>query len=151
MSRLRGPLLLLLVVGRVSAQEEARLPTFSSGIQLITVDAVVLDERGRPFRGLTAQDFALTEGGKAQEVVSFEAFDLAAEGDEEPGRPSPVATNLRPARAGARAFVVLVDDLGLSPANVPPLVQSLQRFLTQGFVFGDEVTLATTSGSLWWS
>jgi VWFA-related protein len=151
MFRRLASLAMLLVAVRLQGQEEARLPTFPSGVQIVTVDAVVLDEQGRAVRGLTAQDFALTEDGKAQDIASFEAFDLAEEAEEEPGRPSPVATNLRPARGGARAFVVLVDDNGLSPSNLPPLAQALQRFLGQGFIEGDEVTLATTSGSLWWS
>ncbi|HEY5907948.1 MAG TPA: hypothetical protein VIZ31_07870, partial [Vicinamibacteria bacterium] len=151
MFRRLGSLAMLLVAVRLQGQEEARLPTFSSGVQIVTVDAVVLDEQGRAVLGLTAQDFALTEDGKAQEIASFEAFDLAEEAEEEPGRPSPVASNLRPARGGARAFVVLVDDNGLSPSNLPPLAQALQRFRGQGFIEGDEVTLATTSGSLWWS
>jgi VWFA-related protein len=149
MLRVALPFLLLPPV--LWAQEPAQVPVFPSAVELITVDAVVLDESGLPVRGLAREDFALREDGKPQDIASFEAFDLggAPEG-EETRRPSPVATN-RPARTGARAFVVLVDDLGLTPQNLPHLATALARFLETGFRDGDEVTLATTSGDVWWS
>jgi VWFA-related protein len=124
---------------------------FPSRVQLVTVDAVVLDKTGRPVRGLTREDFALTEDGRPQEIATFEAFDFADRAEEAPAPTSIVATNLHPPHAGGRAFVLLIDDLGLTAQNMSPLVKALARFLEGAFGDGDEVTLATTSGSLWWS
>ena len=63
------------IMATALAQEPRDVPTFSSGTELVTVDAVVLDDHGRPVRGLTSQDFALAEDGKPQAIVSFEPFD----------------------------------------------------------------------------
>src|SRR5215470_7178046 len=67
------------------------LPTFPSQVELITVDAVVLDAAGRPVPGLTKDDFVVKEDGRVQEVQSFEAF--VAEPAEAPSAPPVVATN----------------------------------------------------------
>ena len=53
-------------------------PTFPTGIELITVDAVVVDDKGRPVDGLTRDDFFLQEDGKPQEIANFEAIALPA-------------------------------------------------------------------------
>jgi VWFA-related protein len=142
---------LLLATSSLHSQEPNQVPVFPSRVQLVTVDAVVLDKAGRPVHGLTREDFALTEDGRPQEIASFEAFDFADRAEEEPAPTSSVATNLHPPRAGGRAFVLLIDDLGLTVQNMSPLIKALARFLEGAFADGDEVTLATTSGSLWWS
>lgn len=141
----------LLAPSFLHSQEPNPVPVFPSRVQLVTVDAVVLDKTGRPVHGLTREDFALTEDGKPQEIATFEAFEFPDHAEEEPAPTSIVATNLRPPRAAGRAFVLLVDDLGLTVQNMSPLVKALARFLEGAFGDGDEVTLATTSGSRWWS
>ena len=141
--------LVLALPSLVGAQE--KVPVFRSAVELITVDAVVLDKAGRPVRGLKAEDFEITEGGKPQEVTSFEAVDLGDRPAAEPAASSPVATNLRSPRIPERAVVILVDDLGLAPPEIPPLVKALTHLMEGAFGTGDEVTLGSTSGLLWWS
>jgi len=141
-----------LVAGFANAQERRDVPTFPARTELVTVDAVVLDSAGRPVRGLTAQDFSLSEDGKAQAIVSFEAFDLGA--GMQPvaaSTPGPVATNLRPTRATASTFVLLVDDMSLAPSRQETVRTALTRFLTDGVRDGDELIYATTSGDAWWT
>jgi VWFA-related protein len=137
----------------IGAQERRDVPTFPARTELVTVDAVVLDSAGRPVRGLTAQDFTLSEDGRPQAIVSFEAFDLGT--GPEPAAPNappgPVATNLRPARATASTFVLLVDDMSLAPSRQETVRMALTRFLTDGVRDGDELIYATTSGDAWWT
>jgi VWFA-related protein len=140
------------VAALAGAQEPREVPTFSSRTELVTVDAVVLDDRGRPVRGLTAQDFALSEDGKPQPIVSFEAFDLGAGGEAATAAPpGPVVTNVGPARPGASSFVLLVDDMSLAPSRQETVRTALTRFLTGGVRAGDELIFATTSGDAWWT
>jgi hypothetical protein len=58
-----GPALLLGLGGggtsAGSAQERQALPTFPSAVELITVDAVVVDSAGRPVAGLARDDFVV--------------------------------------------------------------------------------------------
>jgi VWFA-related protein len=125
-------------------------PTFPSQVELVTVDAIVLSEKGRPVRGLTREDFALSEDGKPQEIVSFEAFDGAEAAEEAPSDASPVASNARVPDDRAGAFVLLVDDLGIDARRLPRLLEAVSGMLQSSFRAGDEVTLVTASGSLWW-
>jgi len=53
-----------------SPQASAAPPAFPSQVELITVDAVVLDRAGRPVSGLTKDDFEVEEDGKGQDVPS---------------------------------------------------------------------------------
>ncbi len=135
------------------AQEPRDVPTFPSRTELVTVDAVVLDEQGRPARGLTAQDFALAEDGKPQEIVTFEAFDpgVGHEVAETRAALGPVATNVGSGRTGGSTFVLLVDDMSLAPSRQEALTTALGRFLADGVRTGDELIFATTSGDAWWS
>ena len=137
----------------VGAQERRDVPTFPARTELVTVDAVVLDSAGRPVRGLTAQDFSLSEDGKPQAIVTFEAFDLGTGAEPAAARAplGPGATNLRPARATASTFVLLVDDMSLAPSRQETVRTALTRFLTDGVRDGDELIYATTSGDAWWT
>ena len=61
------------------AQERpAQLPTFGATAEAITVDVVVLDRDGRPVTDLRRDEFTLSEDGRPQEIVAFEARALAA-------------------------------------------------------------------------
>jgi VWFA-related protein len=142
-----------LVAGFANAQERRDVPTFPSRTELVTVDAVVLDSAGRPVRGLTAQDFSLSEDGKPQAIVSFEAFDLGAGAEPVAASapPGPVATNLRPTRPTVSTFVLLVDDMSLAPSREETVRTALTRFFTDGVRDGDELIYATTSGDAWWT
>jgi Ca-activated chloride channel homolog len=50
-------------------------PTFRTGIDLVTVRAVVHDGKGRPVQGLTARDFELVDNGVARGVTAVEHDD----------------------------------------------------------------------------
>ncbi len=48
-------------------------PTFSTGVSLVPITAVVRDGRGRVVRNLTREDFQVLEQGKPRPIVSFAA------------------------------------------------------------------------------
>jgi len=125
-------------------------PTFPSGVELITVDAVVLDREGRPVPGLTQEDFLVKEDGRPRDIVSFEAFDVGAvAGEPESAAPAVVAGN--EPRGTGRAFAIVLDDLRIAPERVPAARETAERFLERFVREGDLVTVATTSGDAWWS
>ena len=47
--------------------------SFPAQVEGVVVDAVVLDRRGNPVGGLTAEDFLVEEDGGPQTITSFEA------------------------------------------------------------------------------
>ena len=133
-----------------TAVAQAPPPKFPSGVEIITVDAVVLDAHGRPVSGLTRDDFAVFEDDRPQEIVGFEAFDQATT-EEAPETPSAVASNQGEARGSGRAFAIVVDDLRIAPLRSASARQAARSFLERSVRDGDDVTLGTTSGDAWWS
>jgi Ca-activated chloride channel homolog len=64
---------LAVVVGISSAALAAQAPiaTFSSGIDLVSVSAVVRDHKGRFVQNLTARDFEIVDGGRVRPISNF--------------------------------------------------------------------------------
>ncbi|MCC6163761.1 MAG: VWA domain-containing protein [Acidobacteria bacterium] len=51
------------------------VPTFRSGVSLVSVNAVVKDRKGRPVRNLTRDDFQILENGTTRPIVDFGVSD----------------------------------------------------------------------------
>jgi VWFA-related protein len=134
--------------GRAQAQETP--PTFPSGVELITVDAVVLDHNGRPVPGLTRDDFVVKEDGRPQPIVSFEAFEVSAV-PEEPEAVAPAVVASNAPRGTGRAFAIVLDDLSIAPTRITAARETAERLIERYVHDGDLVTVATTSGDAWWS
>ena len=82
------PIALLLVAVLAGAQQpapQAGNVRFSSTTNLVVVDVTVKDKSGKAIEGLKASDFTVTEDGKPQKVVVFEAQKLSME----PAPPEP--------------------------------------------------------------
>jgi VWFA-related protein len=126
---------------------------FPSEVEVITVDAVVVDKDDRPVPGLTREDFRVFEDGKPQEVVSFEAYERGVLAEEEatPGPPPAIATNERGTELRGRAFALLLDDIFTPLQQAPDVRKAAESFLRNSVGPGDEVTIATTSGDAYWS
>ena len=133
------------------AREQGGVPAFPTQADAITADVVVLGKDDRPVRGLTREDFTLFEDGKPQTIVAFEARDLA----DKPVPPPPavgderVATNEGGSRG--RTFAFLLDDLGTGGRFMEDAKKAIARWLQDAAEPSDEVTLATSSGGVWWS
>jgi VWFA-related protein len=140
---------LLAVSGGVGAQTP---PTFPTKVELVTVDVVVVDDKGVPVPGLTRDDFVIEEDGRPQPIVSFEAV-VAEEATKAPPttKPAAVATNdVERPRIG-RAYALVLDDLGLDLGAAEGARRAVTSFLARSVRDGDEVIMATTSGDAWWS
>jgi VWFA-related protein len=140
----------LAFVASVSGQPSP--PRFPSKVEVVTIDVVVLDAKGRPVPDLTRDDFVVQEDGRPQEIVSFEAFaSEVAQAAAGPSVSAPVATNETGLPPSGRAFAVVVDDVGLTIREALDARHTVTRLVERSVGAGDEVTLATTSGSVWWS
>ena len=115
------------------------------------MDAVVLDKRGEPVDGLTREDFTVLEDGRPQSIVSFDVVRRPeAPAGQEPAAER-VATNLVLPRERGRLFVVIFDDLHLSPTNARRAKAAVAAFLEKGTQEGDRVLLVASGGGAWWS
>lgn len=128
-------------------------PVFVSGAELVTVDVVVVDADGRPVSGLGQGDFSVLEDGQPREIATFEEVRVP----EPPG--AAAATSASPARARvssnggpapARTFVIVFDELDMTPAGAQRARAAVASFLKDGLRPGDRVTLVpTASGQSW--
>jgi len=150
----------VLVLAAVAAgQEPPTPPVFRREVEIVKVDVVVTDKAGTPVRGLEREDFTVLEEGQPQTVQSFEVINAEpASSPSAPGSPAPpppprarVATNFGPEPAPGRTFVIVFDNLNLSPLNAQRAKGAALAFLDKGLRDGDRVMLAATGGGAWWS
>jgi VWFA-related protein len=107
-------LLAVLRPGALLSQEPA--PLVRTSANEVVVDVVVRDKRGRLVRGLKAQDFAVSEDGAPQTIVSIRevtsGLGPAGETGLAPDAPRPTTNAVDPSRP-IRLFTLVFDRLGL--------------------------------------
>ena len=81
------PVLLLLSGGTAVAQEP--VATFKSGVDLVSVTAVVRDKKGKVVRSLDTKDFIVAEDGQARKIISIQSDSNAPASIELASRPRP--------------------------------------------------------------
>ena len=112
---------------------------------------VVTDKKGVPITGLTAADFQIIEDDKPQTIASFEAIQVPGHRvRRHPARPRISTNPPRRSRTG-RSFVVVFDDIHLTPFRPSAPRRAVAEFLRTGVREGDRVTLVATGGGAWWS
>jgi Ca-activated chloride channel family protein len=60
-----------------AAQTAEPTITFKSGVDLVSVSAVVRDKKGKVVRSLSPKDFVVVEGGETRKIVSLQADETA--------------------------------------------------------------------------
>ncbi len=136
------------------AQDTEKPPEFGRDVELVKVDIVVGNKAGDPVAGLKKEDFTIFDEGQRQDIASFDVVRLpeappAGKGALPP-RPR-VATNVVPKRLPGRSFVVVFDNLHMTPLNAQRAKAAVASFLDHGVAQGDRVTLAATGGGAWWT
>ena len=124
---------------------------FGAAVELVRIDAVVLDKDGQPVTGLTAADFEVEDGGKPQAITSFEPVVVRGPrvtAADEPPRLS--AARLRAPSEG-RCVLLFVDDIHLTPPVAERVRLSIRKFLGTDVREGDWVTLVAPWQQLWWT
>lgn len=124
---------------------------FRSGVDVVNVDVVVLDRQGNPVDGLTAADFSVKEDGRPQAVSAFEAVSFAESPASAPEERQVISSNASPPVRGDRSFVIVFDDVNLSPYGTPRARKAITDFLARGLRQGDQVMIVPTSGGTWWT
>ena len=86
----------------------------TQSIDLVELDAVVVDRKGQPMTGLTQADFVLKEDGKPVEVTTFTEV-------------SPVGVD---PEDRARSIVLLLDEAGVSAVGTQTMQKIARAFLS---------------------
>lgn len=126
-------------------------PSFPAHVEQVTVDVVVTDKKGAPITGLKKEDFVLSEDGAPQPIASFEAVQVPAAPSAVPAPRPRISSNTAPEVQTGRTFVVVFDDIHLTPGQARRAKVAVTEFLTGGVREGDRVSLVATGGGAWWS
>jgi VWFA-related protein len=123
----------------------AQQPTFKSGVDLVTTDAIVRDTRGQFIADLKANEFEVYEDGVKQEITSLT---MIHGGREYNVLSPPIARRdgliLPPSRprsdTAGRIFFIVIDDFHLDASLTPKtrqlMTQMLRELIHQGDMFG---------------
>jgi len=140
-----------------SPQEPPRVPdgpappTFTAEVEQVIVDLVVTDKKDNPVPGISRDDLVIEEDGVPQEIVSFEAVELPDTPAEEPPPLPVVSRNTDEVGDRGRTFVIVFDDMNMSPFRAHEAKGAVASFLQGAVREGDYVTLIATSGAAWWT
>jgi len=129
-----------------AATQDPPRQVFRSGVDLVTVMVYVVDDEGRPVRGLTADDFRVELNGQRRPVRALDYREMATSRSGDAPSVSSGASSVG-LDSGGRVFMLLFDDLSFLPTSpdLPALRESLARMVAR-LTPQDRIGLATTSG-----
>jgi len=155
--------------GHAAAQDAGSTPGDGSGqepplafpteIEQVVVDVVVVDKEGQPVTDLDRSDFEVLEDGDRQAITSFEMFEVAAPATEEgapadspaPRAPPRVSTNTDEDQQQGRTFVIIFDDVHLTPFTAERAKAAIMKFVDDETVRGDRLTLLVPGSGVFWN
>ncbi|HSD28148.1 MAG TPA: VWA domain-containing protein [Vicinamibacteria bacterium] len=116
-------------------------------VEVVRVEVVVTEKRGRPKTGLKREDFAVFEDGQPQQVVQFLAFARPEPSAPAAAVPPRTAEETAPEEMLPARYVVLaIDDVHMEIESLNRARKALARFLKEDLRPEDQVALVTTSG-----
>ncbi len=129
---------------------------------LVQIDAVVTDDKGRQVTDLRPEDFEILEDKHPQQITAFayvpgesRSADLKRNSSKENPKttavknaPPAITVPLKPEEV-RRTIVLVVDDLGMSVQSIDLARGALRKFVDEQMQPGDLVAIARTSGG-WW-
>ena len=119
-----------LAAAALAASQQPAKPSFPAQADVVLVDAVVLDKKGEPVEGLQASDFRVSEDGRPQKIVQFEAVALP---ESAPGAAATTRSRIAMNEPrDARAFVLVFDNANMTPLNVDRVKDAVARFVAGG-------------------
>lgn len=153
---------LVCVLTQQSSAQQAPLPTpgvIRINVNLVQVDAVVTDSKGKPVTNLRADDFEVLQDGKVQKIRNFEFVrvrdtlgslvvrpaTLLPPGG--PGAPPLPAAALKPNQV-LRTIALVVDDIGLSYDGTLHTREALKKWVDNEMQPGDLVSIVRTNAAM---
>jgi VWFA-related protein len=120
---------------------------------LVQVDPVITDSKGKQVTDLTPDEVQIFEDGKAQKITNFSYVSLnSAAPSVAPISPDKNAPPVPPVRLRPeqvrRTMALVVDDLGLSFESAYYVRQALKKFLDQQMQPDDLVAIIRTGGGI---
>lgn len=134
------------LVARAQAPPPPDRPVFRLSIELVQIDAVVTDRRGRHVTTLGPEDFEVLQDGRPQPIAAV-SYVRADEPWEDASGLAPLAPEALVPADGRRTIALVVDDLRMSFVSIARTRDALLRFTREQLLPSDRVALVTTSGA----
>ena len=110
-------------------QQPPAQPPFKSGVELVMVDAQVVDKQGNPIPGLTADKFQVTIDGKKRPVVSAELIDSATGLPAGAAAGAAAAPGAAPRSSAGNLYILAIDQGSFRAVNSPSVVHAVREFV----------------------
>jgi VWFA-related protein len=125
----------------------------TQNVDLVQIDATVVDKNGAPIKGLKKENFQLTEEGKAQAITGIDYYDvekIETAGTTEDAEPITIdlktANNpelLRPIVREHRMMVLFFDLTSMAPEDLLRSTDAAMKFLKTQMTPADLVAIVT--------
>ena len=141
-------LLIAVMVGSVAlAQQQSDDEVVRVKANLVNIDVIVKDKKGKYIPDLKAEDFTVVENGVAQKIEFFDA-PLSTTETNRPATAPNVATTT-PAAGAARNFVALVlDSQTTDVTNLKQVREGTLKYVREKITDDDVVALLTVTNGL---
>jgi VWFA-related protein len=147
-----GALVALALATRpVAAGAPQQPPVFGAAVDLVRLDVLVLDDRGRPVTGLTKEDFEVEEGARPQAITSFEPVVVRGARPAPSTEPPRLSAGRLRAPSEGRCLFLYVDDIHVQQSSLDGIRRAILRFLENDVREGDWVTVVAPEQELWWT
>ena len=147
-------------IGQNAAANPSSTPTLSVSAQMVVEPVTVKDRNGRPVRGLTAGDFALTEDGVPQTIRFCQYQDLSQPASAAPSTPISITTydelaleQIAPEPPGSnryrnkRLLALYFDMTAMQPAEQLRALKAAQHFIRTQMGPDDRIAIFRYQGS----
>ncbi|HEX2059810.1 MAG TPA: VWA domain-containing protein [Thermoanaerobaculia bacterium] len=118
-------LLFTLLFAAGAAAQQPYIESFE--VRLHNLDVVVTDREGQPVRGLTKDDFIVTENGVEKDISNFAVYDVRA--SKVAAQPDAVEDPAAPVAPPPRRFVFFIDEIGVQYAARKRLYENVLQFV----------------------
>jgi VWFA-related protein len=131
--------------------------TIRINVNLVQVDAVVMDSKGRHVTDLEAKDFEILQDGKPQVITNFGYITTRQASQRTVPAPAPKPVKGAPppppppaikATQVRRTVAMVVDDLGLSFESMARVRQSVKKWVDEQMQPGDLVAVIRTGAGM---
>ena len=143
-------LLLLAHAGHTQAQEQEDVVKVKSN--LVNIDVIVKDKKGKYISDLKPEDFTITEDGRPQKIEFFDSpivkIEVRKPGDTVAAAPAPAPPESGPATP-TRNYVALVLDLQTTDiTNLKPVRDGMIKYIREQISDADAVAVLSVTNNL---
>jgi len=144
-----GLAFLLLLTGAAHAQAQEQEDVVKVKSNLVNIDVIVKDKKGKYISDLKAEDFTITEDGRAQKIEFFDA-PVARTETRKPGETVAAApTGAETSTTPPRNYVALVLDSQTTDfTNLKPVREGAIKYVREQVTDSDAVAILSVTNGL---